>query len=237
MLSGTFYSKGKDNFKDNTFSAEEWSAPYMVSPKEIRERIDSFVLCGRRIKRMRMIGFSYSHTRDWVEEAVYLQVEHLPDEERRRKSDYPTIDLAMQFNRCAEIDEPLLIEFEDGDVFEIDTPQEPEFRMSMNCIPWQIGAGTNLPNVDADILFSPCVGQAIVAAEVHTYMTDKDPMFCGTFDEPRELVSHITLRLENGVGLQIGPDLDYCEVSCVDADGETVKTPFSQLKEAIFDLR
>lgn len=71
MISNTIYSKGRDNFKDYTFSAREWSAPTMVSPKEIRERIDSFALCGRKIKRMRLIGLSYFHTRDWVEEAAY----------------------------------------------------------------------------------------------------------------------------------------------------------------------
>lgn len=73
MISNTIYSKGRDNFKGYTFSAREWSAPTMVSPKEIRERIDSFALCGRKIKRMRLIGLSYFHTRDWVEEAAYLQ--------------------------------------------------------------------------------------------------------------------------------------------------------------------
>lgn len=59
MISNTIYSKGRDNFKGYTFSAREWSAPTMVSPKEIRERIDSFALCGRKIKRMRLIGLSY----------------------------------------------------------------------------------------------------------------------------------------------------------------------------------
>ena len=34
MISNTIYSKGRDNFKDYTFSAREWSAPTMVSPKE-----------------------------------------------------------------------------------------------------------------------------------------------------------------------------------------------------------
>ena len=46
MISNTIFSKGRDSFKDYTFSAREWSAPTMVSPKEIRERIDSFALCG-----------------------------------------------------------------------------------------------------------------------------------------------------------------------------------------------
>ena len=161
MISNTIYSKGRDNFKGYTFSAREWSAPTMVSPKEIRERIDSFALRGRKIKRMRLIGLSYFHTRDWVEEAAYRQVEHLPEEERQRKSNYSTIDPTMQFSRYAQIDEPFLIEFEDGDIFEVDTPQDPEFRMSMNCIPWWIKAGTNQPNVEADILFSTCVGRRL----------------------------------------------------------------------------
>ena len=238
MISNTIYSKGRDNFKEYTFSAREWSAPTMVSPTEIRERIDSFALCGRKIKRMRLIGLSYFHTRDWVEEAAYRQVEHLPEEERQRRSNYPTIDPAMQFSRYAQIDEPILIEFEDGDVFEIDTPQDPEFRMSMNCIPWWINAGTNQPNIEADILFSPCIGQEVVSVEVNTRTTDKDPMFFCSFDEPpyqRVLVSNITLRLGNGLGLQISPDIDYCEVVCVDASNEWVKISFSELKDALFN--
>ena len=238
MISNTIYSKGRDNFKGYTFSAREWSAPTMVSPKEIRERIDSFALCGRKIKRMRLIGLSYFHTRDWVEEAAYRQVEHLPEEERQRKSNYSTIDPTMQFSRYAQIDEPFLIEFEDGGIFEVDTPQDPEFRMSMNCIPWWIKAGTNQPNVEADILFSPCVGQEIVSVEVNTRITDKDPMFFCAFNEPpyqRELVSNVTLRLRNGLGLQISPDIDYCEVACVDVSNEWVKISFSELKDALFN--
>lgn len=238
MISNTVYSKGKDDFKDYTFSAREWSAPTMVSPKEIRERIDSFALCGRKIKCMRLIGLSYFHTSDWVKEAAYRQFEHLPEDERRRRSNYPTIDPTMQFSRYAQIDEPLLIEFEDGDIFEIETPQDPEFRMSMNCIPWWIKAETNQPNVEANILFSPCIGQEIVSVEVNTRITDKDPMFFCAFNEPpyqRELVFNVTIRLGNGLGLQISPDIDYCEVACVDANNEWVNMSFPELKDALFN--
>lgn len=238
MLSSTFYSEGKDNFKNNTFSAEEWSAPFMVSPKEIRKRIDSFALCGRKIKRMRLIGLSYIHTRDRIEDSAYQQVKHLPEAERQYRSNYPTIDTDMQFYRCAEIDEPILIGFENGEIFEIDTPQAPEFRMSMNCIPWWIGAGTNDPNIEADILFSPCIGHTIVSVEINTYTTDQDPMTFDFFNEPpfqRELVSNITLRLSNGVGLQIGPCIDYCDVVCVDRDDEWLQLSFRKLKQALFN--
>lgn len=40
---------------------------------------------------MRLIGLSYFHTRDWVEEAAYQQLEHLPEKERQLKSNYPMI--------------------------------------------------------------------------------------------------------------------------------------------------
>lgn len=238
MISSTVYSKGNNNFKNGTFSTGEWSAPFMVSPKEIQERLDSFALCGRRIKQMRLIGLSYFHTRDWVESAAFGQLDHLPEAERQAKSYYSDIDPNMCFNRDAEIDEPILIQFADGDILEIETPQEPEFRISMNCIPWFINAGTNQPNVDANLLFAPCIGQKIVAVEVNTYTTDKDPMYCCAFDMPpyqRQLVSDIILRMGNGVGLKIQPDVDYCEASCVDENDDCAKIRFATLKEALFN--
>jgi len=96
-----------------------------------------------------MIGLSYFFTGDWIEDAVYIQLDNLPEEERQRKSNYANIDHSAVLARSSQIDEPLLIRFEDDDPFEIDTPQQPEFRMSMNCIPWNIEAGTNAPNVNA----------------------------------------------------------------------------------------
>ena len=238
MISNTVNSKEYDNFKDYTFSANEWSAPSMVTPIEIRNQIDSFSLCGRKVKQMRLIGLSYSHSRDWIEDATYCQLDGLSKDERQRRSNYMSINPNMQFLRCAEIDEPLLIEFEDGDVFEIETPQEPEFRMSMNRIPWWIDAGTNQPNADADILFSLCIGQTIKSVEVNTYKTDKDPMFHEPFAEApyeRELVSDIILRFENGTGLRIGAWIDYCVVECVDAQNEISKINFSDLRQALFN--
>lgn len=238
MISETIYSNGKNNFKNDTFSSREWSAPTMVSPKEIRERIDGFALCGRKIKQLRMIGHSYFHTREWIEEAAYRQLAHLPEEERQRKSNYQEIDGGLKLSRYAEIDEPLLIEFEDGDVFEIDTPQEPEFRMNMNSIPWWIDAGTNQPNADANKVFSPCIGQEIVSIEIETYLSDKDPMFGCEYEEApfqRELVSYIAFRLGNGNALRIGASIDYCDVMCVNENNECLDMDFSELKDALFN--
>lgn len=239
MLQTTSLSSGKNEFKDYKFSAQEWSAPTMVDPEKIKARLESLKLEGRIIKQMGLIGLSYFHVRDWIENHAYDVLDQLDEEERQKQSNYNNIPPDILFGRNAEIDEPLLIEFEDGDILEIETPQQPEFRFSMNCIPWWIDAGTNLPNLDANILFSPCIGRTIKAIDVNTYITDKDPIWNDYFDDEhsqRELVSDIVLRLDDGNGISIGAVmLDYCEIALIDGNKELIMIPFQELKPALFN--
>lgn len=235
----TIISGGKNEFKDYTFSSSEWSAPTMVSTEEIKDRINSFDLVGRKIKELRTIGLSYFHTRKWIEGSAYEALpDDLSEEERQLKSNYDNISPALEFSRHSKIDEPLLIKFDDGDVFEIDTPQEPKYRFSMNCIPWFINAGTNVPNVKANILFEPCIGKKIVEVAVDTYVSDTDPVFRCLFDDlgtKREMVSRIVLWLEGGIGLSISGCLDYCGVTCIDRSNKALPITFGELKPALFN--
>ena len=235
MLEKTLYSNVKNIFKDNTFSAEEWSAATMVLPEEIRKQIASFKLEGRKIKMLRMVGLDYYQTRDAIESYAYKYLEQYEDEERQRRSEYRNIDPETPYGCCSEIDEPFLIAFEDGDVFEIVTPQVPEFRMSMNCIPWDIEAGTNMPNTDANVIYASCIGKTIMDVEVRTYYTDKDPMFHDFLDEERhkhELVSEIILWLDDGNGLSIKGAYDYCDIAYINKKGILKKIPFGELKKS-----
>jgi len=236
MLLRTLYSNGKNNFKDDQFSACEWSAPTMVAPEEIKSRLDSFHLCGRVIKHIRFVGHSFYHTRDWIEEAAYNQLNGYSEEERQLLSSYGNIDSNMLFARAAQIDEPLVLEFEDNDRFEIDTPQAPEFRMSMNCLPRWIESSYGIPNIEAENLFAPCIGQMISSVNVKTYLTKVDPMFSNEFTEPpyeREVVSAIEIEMKDKSRLLISPYIDFCSVSYVDKDGVSLKLPFIELKEAL----
>lgn len=239
MINETIISSGTNEFENNTFSSREWSAPTMVSPEEIRARLASFELVGRRIKEMRMIGLSYLLTRMWIENAAYNSLPHdMPEEERRIKANYDNIRPDLELSRHSEIDEPFLIRFEDGGIFEIETPQVPEYRFSMNCIPWSINAGTNQPNVDANILFEPCIGRKITEVAVNTCFTDKDPMYGSEFDDPsgkREIVSHIVLWLEGGIGICIEGYIDFCEVVCIDRNNDVLPITFRELKPALFN--
>ena len=193
-------------------------------------------MAGRRIKKLRLIGLNYTLVRDRIEDSVYGRLAGLPEEERQSQSDYKNIASNTLFPRNAQIDEPILIMFEDEEVFEIDTPQEPIFCMSMNRIPWWIDAGTNLPNVDADVLFAPCLGKLITDVEVHTYRTTKQPMYHCPFDEEpfeRELVGNIVLRFQDGTGLSIGGWIDFALVQHIDSSNTETAITWEELQPGL----
>lgn len=238
MYKGTIYAEGNNQFQNGEFSAEIWAAPYVASPSFIREILSSFHLVGRRIRRMKMIGLSYNLRNEWLEEYAYNSLAGLPEDMRQTQSEYENLSPEMAFPRFAEIDEPLLIEFEDGDVFEIEAPQKPEFRLGMNCIPWDIGAGIGQPNTEANVVFGPALGKEIVSVEVYTYHTDIRPVCHTTFhDDLRsmELVSCIILWLEGDIGLRIDGWLDYCHVTLIDKTGADLTIAFGELKPALFN--
>lgn len=231
-----------DDFKDNTFSASNWSAPCLDSldsVEAIRKRLNSFNLIGRKITSMKIIGLSYNLTRDWIANYVYRNLpQEMSEEKRQLKSDYLNIDDDFKFIRISEADEPLLIQFEDGNVFEIDTPQEPEFKFSMNCIPWNIKAGTNQPNMDANVLFDICLNKKITDIEIETHKTNIHPMYyepLDASDSERELIKNIILWLEGDIGLAIGPSIDYCEFFCINKQRKIIDIPFGKLKTGLFN--
>ena len=237
MIDQTIWSEGKNQFEDNVFHSREWSAPIMVSSSEIETRINSMNLVGRTIEKVRIIGLSYLHVEEWLEESMYNSLpDEMPEEERQLRSNFINIADELIFARFAHIDEPFLIKFSDGNIFEIDTPQTPEFRFSLNCIPWDIKTNTRANNVDAEVLFDKVLGRKIVEVEVTKKHTDIDPMFQHKFDEEgtiREIVTRVVLWLDNDIGICISGWFDYCDVACVDRQNEVLPITFGELKKAL----
>ena len=130
-----------DRFPDHEFSSKAWSAKTMTNPEEIQHQISLLHLEGRKIERLRFIGFCYNLRRDVLEDSIYNFYDQrggMEEEEILRKSDYENIDPTHLLPRWVELDEPLLIMFEDGDCFEIKAPFAASYRFSMNKIPWDI---------------------------------------------------------------------------------------------------
>jgi len=237
MLEKTYYTNGKNKFPGYEFDDEEWSAPFMVDKAEIVSAVEHLKLEGRVIKDIRFVSHAYNLVRDRIEDCAYNQFESLSEEERQEKSEYHNIPQDLPFSRYAQLDEPLLIKFDDNDRLDIDAPQEPEFRISMNCIPWDIEPGCNVSNAEAAIIFDSCLGKKIERVEVETYMAEQDPMFLCAFPdgEKRELVRSIILWLNDGTGICVGPDFDFVDITLVDSDKKILKFPFKQLKRALFN--
>ncbi|WP_024865655.1 hypothetical protein [Butyrivibrio sp. FCS014] len=237
MLDGTYYTNGKNIFADDKFDNSEWSAPYMVDKAEIAATIKNLNLNGRVIRDIRFVSHAYNLVRHWVEDCAYNRLENLSEEERQQKSEYHNIPLDLPFLRYAKLDEPLLIEFDDHDHLEIDAPQEPEFRISMNCIPWDIEPGCNSLNAEASIIFDSCIGKRIDRVEVATYIAEKDPMCLCEFPngEKRELVGSVIIWLSDETGICIEPELDFVDVTLIDSNKQILEIPFKQLKSALFN--
>jgi hypothetical protein len=160
----------------------------------------------------------------------------MSEDEKQLKSDYANISDDLILARFAHIDEPFLIKFSDGDVFEIDTPQTPEYRFSMNCIPWDIKTNTRTNNLDATILFAPFLNKKIVEVEITKEHVDKDPMLHHEFDEAgttREIVTRMVLWLDNDIGVCISGWIDYCDVACINRDDEALPITFGELKTGL----
>ena len=232
--------KNYDSFFNYEFSAKAWSAKTLIKPDEIQHGLSLLHLEGRKIKRMKFIGLCYNLRRDCLEDCAYNYYDQrggMEEEEMQRKSDYENIDPQFLFSRWAEIDEPFLIEFEDGDCFEIETPFAGEFRFSLNKIPWEIDAGTNLPNAEAGTLFAPAHGKTIVAVELDqgsktfhpSYFED---MLVGDLDE---YIAGIILRLADGSGLRIYGNIDYTWIELINGNNEAADISFSNLKTGLFN--
>lgn len=229
-----------DKFSDYEYSSKEWSAKTLIKPEEIQHALSLLHLEGRKIKWMKFIGLCYNLRRDCLEDCVYNYYDQrggMDEEEMQRKSDYENIDPQFQFSRWVEIDEPLLIEFEDGDCFEIKTPFAGEYRFSMNKIPWGIHAGINLPNAEAGTLLAPARGKTIVAVELDKGTKESHPayfedMLVGDLDE---YVAGIILRLEDGSGLRIYGNIDFTWVESINSNNEPEVISFSELKAGLFN--
>lgn len=239
MLQGTYFSNANNEFKNNEFSDDQWSAPYMDDKDEISDLMKSFKLEGRKIKDLHFVAYAYNLSRRWIEEYVFNSLEGGSEADRQKYSEYSNITPNFPFLRYAEIDEPLLIKFEDEDRFEISASRESIFRMSMNCIPWGIDPdpGGNEYNAEASVVFDTCIGKIIDRVEVKTHHTSEEPMTFRKFSDgkERELVSSITLWLNDDTGICIEPRYDYFYITLIDHNWEAITIPFKKLKDGLYN--
>lgn len=162
-------SNGKNNFKNNEFSFWEWSAPILQTHEEVTSKIKELKLQGRVIKGFYSVGMGYNWNEDDIGDAIYNATKRLIKENRiTSRGPFPFLPEGVYISRYAEIDEPFLIEFEDGDILGVDYSEGSCVRMELNTIPKDIEFGTNRRTFHPNVLFGSLIGREIVAVEVTT---------------------------------------------------------------------
>ena len=221
--------KKNDNYKNGIFLGDIWSAPISFSPVELKNRLDSFRLKGRQIADIKLVGLNYCLAYHYLEALLLKDADGAERE----------IDYEKPIAMYAEIDEPMLIRFEDGDVLEILVEKDGEHRISMNSIPWNIKAGTNLPNIDAAEFFKDCIGRTIKDVELHTYdLSERENYFSPIHatEKQTDFVKYILLRFDDGNGLKFSGWLDFCNVEYVDCNNNYVQKPFKEIASAFYNF-
>ncbi len=235
-------SKGNNKFLNNEFCYWEWSAPVLQTHDEIIAKLKELKLEGRVVKNIRCFGMAYNWRDDEIGEFVYNKLDNMTKEQRNSlKNPRAFLPEGIYLLRWAEIDEPLLIEFEDGDVLAIDYSEGSSVRIDMNTIPKDITFGTNPQTIHAEKLFEDIIGKEIVAIDVT--MSTISPDFTASHGlELKEQPSYITglyirYRYESGYyphsSLYFTSNYDYGVVELKDHNNGIMKIHAPDVKDVV----
>lgn len=232
-------SDGKNNFKNNEFSFWEWSAPVLQTHSEVIAKIKELRLQGRVIKGFYTVGMGYDWIDDNIGDSIYNALERMiNDKQISPDGPFPFLPEGVYISRCAQIDEPFLIEFEDGDVLGVDYSESSSVRMEMNTIPKDIHFGTNRKTFHPDVLFGSLIGKEIIAVEVTT-STECDE-FTGShgldIDEQDAYITKISIvcRKEwEWEKLEFSSYFDYGIVAVTDHAGTTLTIHAPDVRDVV----
>ncbi len=232
-----------DDFPGGIFSNANWSAIRCRTAAEVKSTLDSFQLVGRRIWSLHTSSYDFLNCAENVLVSAGKYVAGEEDVSRKNICAYANLPKSTRIARQMEIDKPFVVEFKDGDTFEIDVAMEPEFLMSMNRIPGEV-ADNRFRGVDPFYIFSDVVGKVVSAVEIETVKIDRMPWTGRALDRSEEVASAIYLRFENGSRLKFSPDIDYLTVESQNRHGvvksaswEVVRDGFVTYADVFFDKR
>ena len=231
-------SEGKDIFQDNLFNFWDWSAPILQSPNEVIQKVHELHLVDRTVKDIIAVGMGYNWNDYGIEEAVYNAIDNMHP---LLKEQIPNPDAflpkGLAIPCLAEIDEPLLIQFEDGDTLCISYDEGSCVRIALNTIPISIQPGSNKKTFHAGRLFDDMIGKRITAVEVTA--STECPDFTGsyglTIQEQQSYINKVDILYDDGLNwwprrrLSFTSHMDYGLVWLVDHKGQTVGVPVEKV--------
>ena len=228
------YSPGDNYFRNNRFDFWTWSAPILQTAEEVVAKAHELQIVGRVVKDIRALshnyGFMFNDSCREIFEAV-------------RNNDDKALS-ALDFECSVEIDEPLLIQFEDGDVLGIDFSEGSSIRMDMNTLSWDILPSIDERNFHANRIFDNILGKRIDDILVTSSLIP--PHFTGSYgleldEQPSYLRSVSFMYLdgeENDLNsewkqLLFEAQFDYGIVSLTDSGSTVLTLPATRIKDVM----
>lgn len=236
------YSQGNDKFVNNEFSFWSWSAPVLQTPNEVMSALSELGLEGRIVKNIYFVGMAYNWRDDDISDAVYDTLCQMTPAQREALPNCTAfLPDGVELLRFAEIDEPVLIEFEDGDVLAVDYSEGSCVRMNMNKIPTDILPSTNRRTIHPNKLFEDIIGKKIVSVQVK--VSTQEPEFTGShgleLDEQPWYVAGLEISYTNGQYwcengyLSFTSMMDFGVVELRNADGSLQKINAPDVKAVV----
>ncbi|MDR1976320.1 MAG: hypothetical protein LBQ18_04955 [Campylobacteraceae bacterium] len=218
---------GGDNiFENNEFRCYRWAVDILQAPQEVYEAFSKLGLLGKKIASIKSVGHGYS-----IGDYSYGDLSGCYDEEPLDEDENTPCPMAV------EIDEPMIIVFEDGERFEIDYSEASSVMMAKNTLPIDIKAGINFRNFDASKLFSPCIGQTIIGIKVtpsEYYPYDFTGSYGMAIDYNQEAyIKKMDIYLDGNMKLSFSSWYDYGYMCLTDMDDNKLQTTFGELKAAL----
>ena len=210
----------------------EWKADVIQEPIALMNKLKSFNIKNKKIKSIRILGLAYDLLDD-LEEVIYKQTNS------QEESDLKNFKDEYEFNRIVEVDEPIIIEFEDGNRVEILFSDGGTVKIGLNSLPEDITWGTNEANVDGNVIFSNCLGKMVTGFSVEIEdEIELDWEFTGAhgldLDENQELyIGRFQILLTDGLALNFQSWIDFGHVWVQEWRYHRSKIKWEELKKGI----
>ena len=214
------------------FNFNEWKVDLIQEPNVLLKTLKEFNIKGKKIKNIRILGNVFDLI-DGLEEEIYKKTENQHDSDVENfKDDY-------EFKRIVEIDDPIIITFEDNDRLEIDYSEGSSIKIGLNSLPENIESKNFINNLDGNVMFSNCIGKSIIGFQVS--MQDDYELtwdFTGSYgielpENQDAYISEFRILLSDSVSIVFKNFYDYGHVWTEDwlVDISTIK--WEELKKGI----
>lgn len=215
------YLKNIEKLTDKT-----WKPLIIKDYKKLLNKLNSFNIKNKKITSIRAIGMVYNFNKDEIEAKAY---NILRDD---KLSDFNNIPPNTLFNRYIEVDEPIVITFDDNTHLEIEYTNPNCIKISKNKINKFHVYNTNIPNIDLNILFSNCLGEKIEDIVIEL-TTDKN-YFNIPIAKQDIYIKNIIFKLSNFKQIVFRVFFDYGIVSIKNYN-ENSKILFKDLKKSMLN--